>query len=157
VSLNASHNRHMPIFCSLTATRYRFFRFLKTLQSPATLGLANNLRQRTALPDGPDVELYNVKLESTAAKVEEVVGRWVSDGFCRAEEILILSPHGTIGKTSLAGSSKIGEWPLSSFVVRRPGELSLLSINKAKGLDSLAVIMIDVSSIDQLSTRARNR
>ena len=93
-----------------------------------------------------------MKLESTAAKVEEVVGRWLSDGFCRAEEILILSPHGTIGKTSLAGSSKIGEWPLSSFVVRRSGELSLLSINKAKGLDSLAVIMIDVSSIDKLST-----
>ena len=113
------------------------FRFLKTLQSPATLCLANNLRQWTALPEGPNVELYNVEVESTAAKVEEVVGRWVSDGFCRAEEILILSPHGTIGKTSLAGSSKIGEWPLSSFVARRPGELSLLSINKAKGLDSL--------------------
>jgi hypothetical protein len=85
-------------------------------------------------------------------KVEEVVTRWVSDGFCRAEEILILSPHGTIGKTSLVGCSKIGEWPLNSFVVRRPGELSLLSINKAKGLDSLAVIMIDVPSIDKLST-----
>jgi hypothetical protein len=144
-----------PAHANLLFThRYSFpiFRFLKTLQSPATLGLADNLRQRTALPEGPDVELYNVKVESTAAKVEEVVGRWVGDGFCSAEEILILSPHGTIGKTSLAGSSKIGEWPLSSFVVRRPGELSLLSINKAKGLDSLAVIMIDVSSIDKLST-----
>jgi len=128
------------------------FRFLKTLQSPATLGLVNNLRQRTALPEGPDVELYNVKVESTAAKLEEVVTRWVSDGFCRAEEILILSPHGTIAKTSLVGCSKIGEWPLGSFVVRRPGELSLLSINKAKGLDSLAVIMIDVPSIDKLCT-----
>ena len=130
------------------------FRFLKTLQSPATLGLVNNLRQRTALPEGPDVELYNMKVESTAVKVEEVVTRWVSDGFCRAEEILILSPHGTIGKTSLVGCSKIGEWPLSSLVVRRPGELSLLSINKAKGLDSLAVIIIDIDvpNINQLST-----
>jgi hypothetical protein len=44
------------------------------------------------------------------------------------------------------------ECPLNSFVVRRPDELSLLSINKAKGLDSLAVIMIDVASIDKLFT-----
>jgi hypothetical protein len=37
-------------------------------------------------------------------------------------------------------------------VVRKPGELSLLSINKAKGLDSLGVIMIDVQGIDKRST-----
>jgi hypothetical protein len=54
-------------------------------------------------------------------------------------------------KTSLAGCSQIGEWPLVSCVIRKPGELSLLSINKAKGLDSLAVIMIDTQSFDKLS------
>jgi hypothetical protein len=144
-----------PAYANLLFThRYSLpiFEFLKTLQSSATLGLANNLRQRTALPEGPDVELYNVEPESTAAKVEEIVTRWVSEGFCRPEEILILSPRGTIGKTSLLDRSKIGEWPLNSFVVRRRGELSLLSINKAKGLDSLAVIMIDLPKIDQLFT-----
>jgi hypothetical protein len=46
-----------------------------------------------------------------------------------------------------AGCSKIGEWPLGSFVVRKPGKLSLLSINKAKGLVSLAVIMIEYGDI----------
>src|SRR5271166_610442 len=144
-----------PAHASLLFThRYSrpVFRFLKTLRSDATLSLANNLRYRTALPEGPDVELYNVKPESTAVKLEEVVTRWVNDGFCRADEILILSPHGTKVKTSLAGCSKIGEWRLVSSVVRKPGELSLLSINKAKGLDSLAVIMIDVPNIDKLST-----
>jgi hypothetical protein len=130
------------------------FRFLKTLQTEATLNLVNNLRYRTALPEGPDIELYNVKPENTAVKLEEVVRRWVNDGFCRLDEILnlILSPHGTKAKTSLAGCSKIGEWPLGSFVVGKPGELSLLSINKAKGLVSLAVIMIDVQSVDKLSS-----
>jgi hypothetical protein len=84
--------------------------------------------------------------------LEEIVTRWVNDGFCRVDEILILSPHGTKVKTSLAGCSLIGEWPLVSCVVRKPGELSLLSINKAKGLDSLAVIMIDTQSFDKLSS-----
>src|SRR6202030_645315 len=76
----------------------------------------------------------------------------VNDGFCQVDEILILSPHGTKVKTSLSGCSQIGEWPLVNCVIRKPGELSLLSINKAKGLDSLAVIMIDTQSFDKLSS-----
>jgi hypothetical protein len=90
------------------------------------------VQDRTALPEGPDVELYTVKPESTAAKLEEIVTRWVNDGFCQVDEILILSPHGTKVKTSLSGCSQIREWPLVSCVIRKPGELSLLSINKAK-------------------------
>jgi hypothetical protein len=125
--------------------------FLKTLVSDATSKLVGNLRYRTVLPEGPDVELYTIKPERTAEKLEEIITRWVNDGFCRVDEILILSPHGTKAKTSLAGCSQIGEWPLASCVIRKPGELSLLSINKAKGLDSLAVIMIDTQSFDKLS------
>ena len=152
VSSNVCHNQPTQACCSLIVTRDRFSDSLKRCDRTATLGLVNNLRYRTALPEGPDVELYNVKPESTATKLEEVVTRWVNDGFCRVDEILILSPHGTKVKTSLAGCSQIGEWRLVSSVVRKPGELSLLSINKAKGLDSLAVIMIDVPNIDKLST-----
>jgi hypothetical protein len=97
------------------------FRFLKTLQSETTTSLVNNLRYRTTLPEGPDVELYEAKPERTAVKMEEDVTRWVDDGFCRLDEILILSPHGTKAKSALAGHSDIGEWPLVSFGVRKPG------------------------------------
>jgi hypothetical protein len=68
------------------------------------------------------------------------------------EEILILSPHGTKAKTSLANYSKIGEWPMVGIEDRNSGNLTLLSVNKAKGLDSLAVIMIDVERFDKLAT-----
>ena len=123
-----------------------------SMKSEATTSLANNLRYRSALPEGPGIELYEVKPKHTAVKMEEVVTRWVDDGFCRLDEILILSPHGTKAKTALAGHSNIGEWPLVGFGARKPGQLALLSINKAKGLDSLAVMMIDVEKFDKLST-----
>jgi hypothetical protein len=55
-------------------------------------------------------------------------------------------------KTSLANHSRIGEWPLVSIDDRKQGNLALLSVNKAKGLDSLAVIMIDVERFDKLVT-----
>ena len=85
--------------------------------------------------------------ESNGCALSELV----NDGFCQVDEIIILSPHGTKVKTSLAGCSQIGKWPLVSCVIRKPGGLSLLSINKAKGLDSLAVIMIDTPSFDKLA------
>lgn len=52
----------------------------------------------------------------------------------------------------MANISTIGEWPLVSVADRKPGKLALLSVNKAKGLDSLAVIMIDVARFDKLTT-----
>jgi hypothetical protein len=114
--------------------------------------LIENLRYRTILPEGPDGELYDVDPMQTAAKLGEVVAGWINDGFCRLDEILILSPHGTMIKTSLANHSRIGEWPLVSIDDRKSGNLALLSVNKAKGLDSLAVIMIDVERFDKLAT-----
>jgi hypothetical protein len=128
------------------------FRFLKTLRSEATMSLVEKLRYRTALPEGPDIELYEVESTQTAMKLEEVVTRWVANGFCRLDEILVLSPHGTKAKTSLANHSGIGEWPVVEIDDRKPGKLALLSVNKAKGLDSLAVIMIDVERFDRLAT-----
>jgi hypothetical protein len=46
----------------------------------------------------------------------------------------------------------IGEWPVVGIDERKPGSLALISINKAKGLDSLAVIMIDVERFAKLAT-----
>ena len=122
------------------------FRFLETLKSEGTTSLVENLRYRVTLPEGPDVEFHEVGPTQTAVKLEEVVTRWVSDGFCRLDEILILSPHGTKAKTSLANYSTIGDWPIVSIEDRTTRNLALISVNKAKGLDSLAVIMIDVEN-----------
>ena len=57
--------------------------------------------------------------ESNGCALSELV----NDGFCRVDEILILSPHGMKVKTSLAGCSQIGEWPLVSCVIRKPQPL----------------------------------
>jgi hypothetical protein len=110
--------------------------------------LCRLLQKRFAWPTWTSIE---VEPEQTAIKVEEVVKRWVSDRFCQLDEILILSPHSTKARTSLADHSRIGKWPLVGIDSRKRGELSLLSINKAKGLDALAVIMIDVERFDKLS------
>jgi hypothetical protein len=128
------------------------FRFLKALKSEATTSLVENLRYRATLPEGPDVELHEVEPTQIAVRLQEVVTRWVGGGFCRLDEILILSPHGTKAKTSLANYVAIGDWPIVGIEDRASGNLSLISVNKAKGLDSLGVIMIDVDKFEALTT-----
>lgn len=143
-----------PVHANLLFTvRYPLpvFRFLKTLQSESTTSLVEQLRYRTSLPEGPDVELHEVEPLHIASKLEEVVTRWAGGGLCRPDEILILSPHGTKAKTSLANFLEIGLWPLVDADERKPGTLALLSVNKAKGLDSLAVAMIDVEKFENLT------
>ena len=72
------------------------------------------------------------------------------DGYCGPDDILILSPHSQKSKTALAKADRVGAWQLASHENREPGQISLLSVNKAKGLDSLALILIDVVPFPQL-------
>jgi AAA domain/Nuclease-related domain len=128
-----------PVFC-----------FLKELQSKATAPLVNEMRHRGRLLEGPGVELYQAPEGKLASKVGEIVTRWIGDGFCRADEILILSPHGEKPRTGLAGREMVGAWKLADHEQKQPGQISLLSVNKAKGLDSLAVVLIDVKPFASL-------
>jgi hypothetical protein len=61
-------------------------------------------------------------------------------------------PHGTKAKNSLADHSKIGARALVGVDDRKPGNLALLSVNKAKGLDSLAVIPLNAARFEKLAT-----
>jgi hypothetical protein len=145
-----SQAAHVKLPFTLRYTR-PVFRFLQTLNSEPTKELISGLRHRVPLPEGPEVETYEVPPEKTAAKVREIVLPWVTGGFCRTDEILILSPHSRKAKTSLVNCTRIGEWPLAEEGIPQPGRLTLLSINKAKGMDSLAVILVDLEPFATLS------
>lgn len=78
-------------------------------------------------------------------------GEWrVEEGFCRVEQILVLAPHQK-AKTSLAECSRVATWPLIDHLERAPGQLNLLAVRRAKGLDSLGVILIDFPQFDRLA------
>lgn len=117
--------------------------FLKSLRTPALAELVSALQQRGSLPDGPDVELSTVPREKALQTVSATAQRWIQAGLCRPADILILSLHGRPEKSVLAGCTELGGIQVVDFLQRQPGCMSLSSVNKAKGLDSLAVIMVD--------------
>jgi hypothetical protein len=57
--------------------------FLKSLRTPALAALVDSLHHRGSLPDGPDVELFEVKAEQVPKTVASIIERWVETGMCR--------------------------------------------------------------------------
>jgi hypothetical protein len=59
----------------------------------------------------------------------------------------VLSPHAKQESTALREWIHLGSWPIAACDKRRPGDLSLLSVNRAKGLDALGIILIDLQPL----------
>ncbi len=126
------------------------FEFLRTLTSPTTDRIVQSLRSDRSLPEGPEVEVHQVAPGNMETQLANIVSRWIGDGFCRPEQILILAPHQKI-RTSLAACSEIAGLPIADDIQRAPGQLNLLSVRRAKGLDSLGVILVDFPQFEKLA------
>jgi hypothetical protein len=126
--------------------------FLRTLSSEATESLLSGFGGKNGTPDGPDVEVIAATKESAIGEVERILRCWIGGGMCRAEEVLILSPHGTREKSCLGVCDQIGEWRVVDYLERKPGCVSITSVNKAKGLDALAVILVDFRPFGEIES-----
>lgn len=119
------------------------FQYLKGLQSKLLAELNAGLLQRGSLPDGPGVEQCEAKPKEVAAAVDKILSGWFAQGWCRPEQVLILSRHSQMKTSALEGCQMLAGKPLVNHLERRAGEIGMLSVNRAKGLDALAVILID--------------
>lgn len=126
----------------------QIFEYLARLKSPRTLPLVKGLHAKPHLPHGREVELHQATPGEIPHTVRTIASQWVSEGWCQPHDILILSPHRHQKKTGLAGLQKLGELPLSATDEPKPGYVRFLSINRAKGLDEAAVIVIDLPPFD---------
>jgi hypothetical protein len=117
--------------------------FLKQLKTPALAELTGALQQRGSLPEGPEVEFVSAERRDTAAAAAAIAGRWINRGLCRPEEILVLSQHGHTGKSALDGCTELAGHEVVDFLERRRDCISRSSVNRAKGLDALGVILVD--------------
>jgi len=145
---------YKPVQVKLTRTvRYTrtLFQFLKGLQSNALVELNNGLRQRGSLPEGPEVILCDAVPTEVAAAAEKILNKWFEQGWCRPEQVLVLSRHSQMKNSALKDCQSLAGKPLVNHLDRRADEIGLLSVNRAKGLDSLAVILIDYGPFQTLS------
>jgi len=143
-----------PAFARLPhALRYTrpVYEFLETLRSPGTEGLVAQLSEPDDMPEGPEVVTTHLLGASNAeveAEVRNVISGWVEAGYCRPEEVLILHTRTDLKKSALGGCRELAGLPLIEYgTAPEPGTKAIrhLSINRAKGLDAVAVIVVGVA------------
>jgi len=121
----------------------QIFKYLNGLSSPALQGLRAGLGSQPVWHQGNEVEEISVPREESVQAVASIVERWINQGWARAEQILILSRRGTQSGSSLGGITNLSGFPLVTDFRPERGSIGFGSVNRAKGLDRLAVIVVD--------------
>ena len=129
--------------------------YLKGLDSPATRHLVAGLEQVTSLPTGPEVLEQGAAPGGEVAAIDGLLRGWFTQGWCRPEQVAILSRYGSKAKSALATCAQIGGVPLHDGLIAPRGEVAFGSVNRAKGLDRLAVVVLDFAPWSQLSDADR--
>lgn len=135
------------------------FRYLKTLNCPGTRHLIDPLRAHGDLPTGPQVEVVSVSAAAQVfSAIEGIIRKWRTQGLCRPEEIALIGP-----RKSLAGSSvgadgvKLNGFELADYDEHVIGKIPYLGAHRSKGMDFLAVILIDFPCFEVLAQTPERR
>ena len=134
--------------CHVTlATGLRYTRpllmFLQRHRHPAINGLLDSLGRADNLPEGPEPEVHSIGGGQDPLEwIEEIIQRWRKDGLCRPDEVMILHKESAVEESFLGSKRVIAGCNLRDVLEAGEGDLRHTSINKAKGLDAKAVILI---------------
>ena len=130
--------------------------YLRSLRSPATEEMVAALGFSGDLPPGPPV-LVRAAADPAAvrAAVEEVLRSWSDEGLCAPRDVLVIHTRRTLLETPLAGVGELAGHALCPWGQAPPEGTSRqvirhVSANRAKGLDSLGVIVVGFAPFDRI-------
>lgn len=140
---------HIRLCQSIRYTQ-QVYKYLRDLPSPELQSLQSGLGTQPVWHQGVDVEHVKATTSDTPAAVAGIVSRWVNQGWARPEQVLILTRRGTHDRSSLKGLSAVAGFPLAWDFHPARGSVGFGSVNRAKGLDRLAIIVIDFPAWDEM-------
>lgn len=144
LSCGWSQAAHVRLHPALRYTR-PLWSFLKEHSHPAIDGMLASLGRGDHLPEGPEPETHSYTSPAEAReRIEEIIRRWHKSGLCEPHEVLILHKESDVTRSALGKSRIIGPWNLRDVLEHGDGSVRHTSINKAKGLDARAVILVGV-------------
>lgn len=123
------------------------FDYLRGLLPTAAGPLVEQLGEpEHTLPEGPEVEQYEAGYPSeVAVTVADIARRWEAIGFCKQADIVVIGRRSELATSSLRAAAVPELIPIQPYDAGAgPHGLRYLSVNRAKGLDFLAVIVIDL-------------
>lgn len=145
-----------PVSLRLThALRYtrQLVRFFATLDCPHTSGLLHDLRNpRTPLPEGPQPELFSDINEAQEGDVAaRVIKRWLDQELARPADILVLYASGSSVPPWVRKEKHQGVRFYDGFTGVPVNAVAAVSVNKAKGLERRAVVLVGLPAWSEAS------
>ncbi|TAE86374.1 MAG: hypothetical protein EAZ82_11435 [Verrucomicrobia bacterium] len=138
------------------AVRYTrpLWSFFQTHRHPAINPMLEALGNGDHLPEGPPVERYSYNTSSEAvARITAILTRWKKDGLCEPEEVLILHKQSDVTRSALGSTRVLVDRNLREITepVTFSNTIRHCSINKAKGLDARAVILLGLPPFEEFN------
>lgn len=140
------------------ALRYTqpIFLYLKQLRSEATKHLVDAIQAHDQLPVGPEVVELNCPPEDTRELVEQIVQDWKSKGLCKPSDVALIGPRKWLKDSSLGDDVKVCGYEVADYNEDLMGSVSYIGAHRSKGMDFLAVIIIDFAPFEELSADSKH-
>jgi hypothetical protein len=140
------------------ALRYTqpIFLYLKQLRSEATKHLVDAIHAHDQLPVGPEVVELNCPPEGTRESVEQIVKDWKSKGLCKPSDVALIGPRKWLKDSSLGDDARICGFEVADYNEDLMGSVSYIGAHRSKGMDFLAVILIDFASFEEPSADSKH-
>jgi hypothetical protein len=135
------------------ALRYTLpiFQYLKGLRAPGTARLGDCIEAHEHLPAGMDVVERTATKESTTEVVEAIIADWKVKGLCKPTDIAIIGPKKWLKNSSLGEGATLCGFAVADYNEDVIGKISYIGAHRSKGMDFLAVILIDFQDFNELS------
>lgn len=128
--------------------------YLKALEAPGTKRLCANLMPHESLPTGLEVSTLQAERSGTAQAVESILQDWKQKGLCQPKDVVVISPRKWLKNSSLGEVDTLCGFPLQDYSEDVQGAVTYIGAHRSKGMDFLAVILIDFPLFEALAADA---
>jgi hypothetical protein len=132
------------------------FRYLEALEGEGVFELKAGLQAHQDMPTGPAVEVVPVATrEEVARAAEGILRKWTTLGFCKPTDCILIGPSKWMASSSLAKVDEFHGKPLADYDEALWGKVGYIGAHRSKGMDFLAVIVIDYEPFAKMDGRDR--
>jgi hypothetical protein len=135
------------------ALRYTMpiYNYLKTLRADATKHLVDAIEAHDGLPTGPEVIQRKADERQVKEAVESIVTEWKDSGLCKPSDVVLIGKRKWLENSSVGQGTKICGFEIADYDEDVRGKLSYIGAHRSKGMDFLAVILIDFARFEELA------
>lgn len=135
------------------ALRYTLpiFQYLKRLRSPGTAALVEPISAHEHLPAGMEVVERKAEATRTTDQVAEIINDWKSKGLCKPTDVALIGPRKWLKNSTLGEGASLCGFEVVDYDEEQFGKISYIGAHRSKGMDFLAVILIDFPAFSEFA------